>query len=94
MRLKVAIESLVIDGESVYDGTMGGMDKGEEGFRPPFALFSPDLQVNVGGPYASYDHAEAALDVMKRGGMVPYTDKPDVIWTVGGKPSVWYDKDS
>jgi hypothetical protein len=90
---RVAIESLVIDGESVYDGTMGGMDKGEDNFRPPYALFSPDLQANVGGPYASYDHAEAAKEVMLKGGMVPYTNDSTVTWTVKGKPSSWYDKD-
>ncbi len=80
------VENIIIDGESDCEGTMCGMDKGEEGFHPPFALFSPDLQVNVGGPYASYDHAEAALELIKKGVMVPYTNRANVIWTINGKP--------
>jgi hypothetical protein len=65
---------------------------GEKGFRAPFALFSIDLQANVGGPYAKREHAQAALDTIKKGGMVPYTNNA-VVWTVNGKPSKWYDKE-
>lgn len=88
--MNVAIESLTIDGEK--EGTMQGCDRDEPGFAPPFAIFSPDLQTNVGGPYASRDHASEAHSLMLAGVMVPYTDQP-VSWTVGGKPSPWYDRD-
>lgn len=88
---KVPVESLVIDGESDESGQMGACD-GHIGFHPPYALFSPDLQENVGGPYATYGHAEAALQLIVAGKMVPYTDKAGIVWTVGGKVSSWYDK--
>ncbi len=84
---RVAVESLVIDGEK--DGSMQGCTAGERGFHAPFALFSPDLQANVGGPYALRSHAEDAKKVMMTGGMVPYTNNA-VTWTVNGKPSEWY----
>lgn len=93
MQRNIAIESLVVDGESDEDNQMAGCDEGEKGFHPPFALFSPDLQHNVGGPYAEREHAQQALDTMLKGGMVPYTDDSTVTWTVKGKPSRWYDKD-
>lgn len=85
----VPVENLVIDGEN-EGGQMEGCDKGEKGFHAPFAIFSPDLQVNVGGPYANREHAEAALQFIKDGKMVPYTNTAET-WTVNGKPSVWYD---
>lgn len=81
------IEDLVVDGESEDEGMMTA-----DGTNPPFALFSPDLQKNVGGPYAERKHAETAFEVMMQGGMIPYTST-FVIWTIGGKPSKWYDKD-
>jgi hypothetical protein len=92
-RKLIAVESLIIDGEADESNQMQGCDDGEAGFHPPFALFSADLQMNVGGPYAKRSHAEEALKVMKAGGMVPYTTNAEVIWTVNGQPSVWYDKD-
>ena len=88
----IAIENLVIDGERDEDGMMGGCDEGEAGFHAPFALFSPDLQTNVGGPYATREHAAAAHKAMLNGDMVPYTNQ-NVTFTVNGKPSLWYDKD-
>ena len=77
------IENLVIDGDS-GDAMMA------DGTRPPFALFSPDLQQNVGGPYAKRKHAKAALKLIKKGRMIPYTNFP-CTWTIDGKPSKWND---
>jgi hypothetical protein len=88
---RLAIESLVVDGEK--DGTMQGYTPGERGFKPPFAIFSPDLQHNVGGPYASAKDALKAITLMRGGAMVPYTDDATVVWTVNGRPSEWYEKD-
>jgi hypothetical protein len=81
------VENLVIDGES-EDGAMAG-----DGQNPPFALFSPDLQRNVGGPYAKRKHAEKALKAIKQGLMVPYDSDAACSWTIDGKLSPWYDKD-
>lgn len=85
----VATEELTIDGESDADGTMEGCDKDEEGFHAPFAIFSPDLQMNVGGPYAKRAHAAAALKLIQQGKMIPYTNEP-VMWTVNDVLSKWY----
>ena len=78
------IEDLVVDGD-----TEGGAMDGD-GTLPPFALFSPALQENVGGPYATRQHADAALDLIRQGRMVPYTNRP-ITWTVDGRPSRWYE---
>lgn len=86
-----SIESLVIDGEWLDAGVMMECSAGDSGFIAPFALFSPDLQQNVGGPYASFDHAEAARQLMLKGDVIPYTTRA-VTWTIKGKPSPWYDK--
>lgn len=85
----IAIENLVIDGESDAENQMSGCDSGK-GFHAPFAIFSPDLQRNVGGPYASFQCASDALKAIQRGKMIPYTDAA-VTWTIKGKPSRWYD---
>jgi hypothetical protein len=82
------IENLIVDGESQDEGMMTA-----DGTRPPFAIFSPDLQQNVGGPYAEREHANAALGIIKQAGMIPYTTGFSVTWTIDGKPSKWYDKD-
>lgn len=78
----VAIEELVIDGTG-EDGSMEGVLPGER-LDAPFAVFSPTLQCNVGGPYAKYKHAEQALNCFKSGKMLPYTQEP-VIWTFKGE---------
>lgn len=63
------IDNVVIDG--TQDGDMVTMMNGDT-MEPPFALFSPDLQTNIGGPYATKEHAEAALALIKQGVMNPY----------------------
>lgn len=60
------IDNVVIDG-TAEDGTFQG-----DGEQPPFALFSPDLQENIGGPYAEREHANAALGAMKAGIIRPF----------------------
>ncbi len=86
----VNVENIIIDGENKNDGNMEACEKGEKGFRAPFALFSPDLQANVGGPYAKREHAQAALNTMLKGQMVPYTNEVNLVWNVKRKPSKWY----
>lgn len=63
------LDNIVIDGTEFGepDNDMVG-----DGPKPPFALFSPDLQCNIGGPYAEKAHAEAALQAMKDGKLNPY----------------------
>lgn len=85
----LAIESLVVEGESNAENQMTLCDI-EQDFHPPFALFCPDLQCNVAGPFAAASHAYAAKETMLAGRMVPYDNHPSSIWTVGGKPSPWY----
>jgi hypothetical protein len=89
--LAIPVENLIVDGESQDEGVMTAADD-DASCGPPFALFSPDLQVNVGGPYATREHANAALELIKQGGMIPYTFGPHATWTIDGKPSKWYDK--
>lgn len=86
---QVPVEDIVIDGESNESNQMATFCE-DEGFHAPFALFSPELQTNVGGPYATHAHAEAALEAIKAGNMVPYGPAQ---WTIDGKPSPWYEKD-
>lgn len=90
---KIAVESLVIDGE-YESGEMAGCDLGDFGFRCPYALFSPELQCNVGGPYSSREHAASALQAMLEGKMIPFVFSSSVhvvaVWTVTGAVSPWY----
>ena len=73
------VEDIVIDGTG-EDGSMMG-----DGEKPPFALFSPNRQENVGGPYATREHADAALEAIRQGVMIPYTSGP-CAWSLNGKP--------
>lgn len=88
----IAVESLLIEGESNESNQMESCDN-EQDCHPPFALFCPDLQRNVGGPYATAHHAYEAKEAMLRGKMVPYDSDPSVTWTAEGNPSPWYDRE-
>ena len=57
----------IIDGEN-EDGQMSS-----DGQNAPFAIFCPELQCNVGGPYAERAHAEAALELIEKGVMMGYS---------------------
>lgn len=65
------LDNVVVDG-TAEDGTFQG-----DGELPPFALFSPDLQENIGGPYATREHAAAALTIMKQGIIRPFFQSMD-----------------
>ena len=65
------INNVVIDGMTENDQWQG------DGNFPPFALFSPDLQDYVGGPYAQRQHAEEALEAMKDGKIDPFLSSWD-----------------
>lgn len=73
---RIPVEDIVIDGTNEE----GQMETGAA--NTPFALFSPTLQTNVGGPYAELNHAQAALDAIKSRKMLPYGF---CIWTIDGK---------
>ncbi len=55
----------------VIDGTENGEFEGDA-TNPPFALFSPELQATIGGPYAKREHAEEALAMMREGVLNPF----------------------